>query len=362
MHLSWNTIKQRPQFVAENLTKYYTVTVMHNISFWSFAFFKKKGNNKINYYNLTLLPLTRYKLFNNLNVLINKVRNYFIIKNYQIIWLTFPEMLKYLPYKSLKNKKIIYDCMDDILEFNHILINKIRYQKLKLMEHKTVDISDIIFCSSNYLMVKMKGRYGNENKYYVVNNGYSKSIQKISFRINDKTISKVNEYLDSNDFIITYTGTIDEWFDIDILIKTLKIFNNITYILVGPVKTSIPSHHKIKLLGVVEHRYIKYVLSKSNLLVMPFKLNELILSVNPVKLYEYIESGNPIIATKYGETLKFKEFVYLYNTFEEYSNYLSMIMSGKNLYKQNKVDRRLFCQLNDWSQRVNYMYKIMQTI
>ena len=48
--------------------------------------------------------------------------------------------------------------------------------------------------------------------------------------------------------------------------------------------------------------------------MMPFILNELIESVDPVKLYEYINFEKNIICIKYDEILRFKDFVYFYNT------------------------------------------------
>lgn len=104
---------------------------------------------------------------------------------------------------------------------------------------------------------------------------------------------------------LTYIGTIAEWFDFNLIIHALDKYQNLEVRLYGPVRTSyIPPHERLKHMGSVNHDKIMDIMHKATGLIMPFIVNDLILSVNPVKLYEYIYSGKPIAAIKYGESEK----------------------------------------------------------
>ena len=92
------------------------------------------------------------------------------------------------------------------------------------------------------------------------------------------------------------------------------------------------------------------ILSSSDILIMPFVVNELIESVNPVKLYEYIYSGKPCLAPKYGESMQFKEYVNLYESHEECLSQIENIIKGDLKQKPQEACRE-FVKHNTWSDR-----------
>lgn len=112
--------------------------------------------------------------------------------------------------------------------------------------------------------------------------------------------------------VITYIGTISQWINWDLILKSLKSFDNIEYHFYGPLDCTVPSHERIFYKGILPQNKIADAMQASDLLVMPFYVNSLIESVNPVKLYEYILSGIPSMACGYSESEKFSDYVYLY--------------------------------------------------
>ena len=123
MHIPWGWLKQRPHFLAENLAKHSMIDVYYrkantvsknamlttksNISNLSI-----KGYNELPF---DKIPILKYLHLEWINTLIIK---YQIpkLKRYDYIWLTSP--FQYLALKPLlKRQKVVYDCMDDILEF-----------------------------------------------------------------------------------------------------------------------------------------------------------------------------------------------------------------------------------------------------
>ena len=104
----------------------------------------------------------------------------------------------------------------------------------------------------------------------------------------------------------------------------------------------------------------------ADVLIMPFNLNELILSVNPVKLYEYVLSGKPCLAPKYGETEPFQDYVYLYYNKEDAINTITAILAGNLGTKKSKEDCTAFARQNTWEERGgvinNILTKLVKTM
>src|SRR5690606_9125762 len=66
---------------------------------------------------------------------------------------------------------LIWDCMDDELEFNHIRNNYGTHEKYKEYELKLMKRANIILCSSRYLSIKIQNRSNIYRDINIVNNG-----------------------------------------------------------------------------------------------------------------------------------------------------------------------------------------------
>jgi len=139
MHLDWKYFKQRPQFMAEELSNFYNITVIH---FYSKRYLFRNSDNKTpNEKEINIKPAFRLPLYeNDMIYKINKVylRLYFkfIIKKYKpdILWITFPQLYDYI--SPTNNLKIIYDCMDNITSesFDEKFLKKILDLEIKLLK------------------------------------------------------------------------------------------------------------------------------------------------------------------------------------------------------------------------------------
>ena len=358
-HVPWNWIKQRPQFIAEELSKYFS------LDFFYFASYNSKGlvsnPSNIKKYRIFKLP---YK-FVNKSTFISGLNNFLIklqlnnrLKNYEIIWLTHPILYKYIKGNLEKDKKIlIYDCMDDALAFPQ-LEPKIKKEIFSLEKLLCID-SQIIFVSSNNLKKVLMNRYRiSEEKIYVVNNGIDKNLC-----VERNLPPSIESFFNKNKNLkkLVYVGTISAWLDFDVIIESLNRYNNIEYLLFGPADVSIPLHKRLRHFNSVEHHLVFSILKKADILVMPFKLNALIESVDPVKVYEYISTGKPSLVKEYGETLKFKDFVFLYKNKEDYLSKLNLILNNNfNSLEINIKKREEFIENATWEKRVFKIKKIIE--
>ena len=249
--------------------------------------------------------------------------------------------------------------MDDATEFPYVKKNSKELKKILKYENNLCKTSAIIICSSANLKQKLIQRYNiNANKIKTINNGIN--INNLSRK--DAIPLKIkNLFIDNDKIKIVYIGTISEWFDFDLIIKSLNDFKSIMYLLIGPKEVDIPNKSNIKYFGPVQHEYVSSIMDLADILVMPFKKNELIKSVNPVKVYEYIYSGKPSIIIKYEETMIFKDYVFLYDSYESYCDYLRRIIERKT-YIINNEKRLLFLKNSTWESRVKIIYDTIKKL
>ncbi|MDF2515192.1 MAG: glycosyltransferase [Sphingobacterium sp.] len=355
MHISWKWAKQRPQFLAECLSKDYFVNVVQKKDYRG-KNFEGKLLKHIKLIYLFLLPYnSRSKLSRFFNTIIIKLfygKSYFGSK---IIWVTSPELYWILP-KRKPTQLLVYDCMDDMLSFDDIKNNPKIYDFYKTAERKLLSESDIVFSSSAHLKDVLIQRYKLKKEIHVVNNGLTLNIpleDNGSENILRRHQTKVN---------LVYIGTVSKWMDWDLILASLKNDNSLLYHIVGPIEYDGPKHERIIYYGSIDHHRVFQVMSQADILIMPFVVNDLIKSVNPVKLYEYIYSGKAVLSVNYPETEKFSEFVWLYNGVQEYCQLLTHIKRSQFASKKSHLECKEFCESNNWESRYNVIKPILTSV
>lgn len=343
--VEWGWIKQRPQFLAEELSSYYDITYTTRTTFTR----TKRQGGKINCWHLFRLPFDSNALINKVNKWLIRLQIRTTIKKFDIVWLTSPSQYEYFD-KISDLPMLIYDCMDDMVEFH---ASEEKRKVIMANEKKLVNNADILFCSSHYLANKLKNRYGRED-VIIINNAIKSSLPVLPFENQDK-ICKRDKYT------ISYFGTISEWMDWDLIRVVLDKFENVEFRMYGPCAVKTPEMERLVFEGLVSHDEVFVKMSESNCLIMPFVVTELIKSVNPVKLYEYVYSGKPCLAPRYGETEPFSEYVYLYSDIDECIHAIkSLILENKG--KASRKECIVFAQANTWKSRANLIYSVIENV
>ena len=355
MHVNWFWIKQRPHFLAEKLRSYFNITVLSPESFReNKQLIITKKPSFVKFYKI--LPLQRFKksiIHQRLDnaIIICQIRKY--VKKSKYIWITSP--LDYLIVRKCINQSqlVVYDCMDDFLEFPSIKSCSKLTSNYFVAEQELLVRANAVFASSKYLKEKLQARYKGISQIFVINNAISST-----FFIQNNTRSEVT-YPENYGFTdLIYIGTISYWLDFDLLLESLVHFNKIRYILIGPSERNIPIHDRIIYLGLRKHKELLAYMKKANALIMPFIVNDLIKSVNPVKLYEYISSGRPIITCSYEEIEQFNGFGYKYNNNSEYFVLLDRLIKNELKQKEDKICRD-FLESNNWENRADLISKML---
>lgn len=342
-HVPWDWTKQRPQFLAEELMNHYQVIYVQMGSF------RKKtviNDKTVEIKSLFHIPFARFSLINYLNLLLYKIQLANLCRKADMIWFTSPQVLNWIPKRFFDSKFTVYDCMDDMIELFP------SEKKMRINEYKLFQQAALVLSSSAHLAEKLKRRYGNRD-ITIVNNAISSQFDSAATPLP----SDYNKYFDKDKFTLSYVGSISSWMDFELLSVIHEKYPQITINLWGPPHdVKIPVNCCINLCGTVEHKYVSSILSLSDILIMPFVVNELIESVNPVKLYEYIYSGKPCIAPLYGESLPFENFVSLYRTHDECISIIEKIVKG-DLQQKSLADCKAFVKNNTWKNRVDDIYE-----
>lgn len=346
MHYPWQWLKQRPQFLAETFAEYFNLTVAYRNPYKKANLVPTEvvGNVKIK--ELRSLPFDRVNAVKKINRILLTRQLDSLLKQNEIVWLTYPELYDWIEKKITDRHFIIYDCMDDTMEFPNTKNNPKLAQHLFKSEKTLCARANLIFCTSERLFSVLQKRYSiDTRKTHVVNNAiHLYTPQEITY---NKTIDTLFK---SNKVKIVYVGAVAEWFDFEPVLESLKHFDDIEYLFFGPLEVKLPEHPRVKALGTIQHMQVFQVLKNADVLIMPFKVTDLVLGINPVKLYEYIYSCKPVLVKRYPETEKFSPYVTLYSTTEEYTQALRKILE-KRAPIENHDERLAFARKNSWPQR-----------
>ena len=349
MHVDWDWIFQRPHIFALKLEEKYDVVTAYNYRIFNRSNYKKNKLRPIKELKLFQVPKAyKFKLPRMFNTIINQYyKKKFKKQAFDYIWICHPKMLDFIPndYEGI----LIYDCMDRHSE----MTTNDYYKQLYLRnENCILKDADIIFASSSFLVKDLKKRSNEITNIHLVRNGFS----EVSARNNLNKI-KENSYVSK----IGYIGTVASWFDFEILENSLLTTTNVEYHIIGPVEDEIMiDNEAIVFQGTVPHENLQNFVQQYDCLIMPFKVNEIILAVDPVKLYEYISYGKCIISVYYPEIERFSDYVYFYNNQSEYDLLISNLIKKDFKPKYSEKEQREFLEKNTWDERMSQILKLLE--
>lgn len=358
MHVDWNWAKQRPHFLFEGLSQKYNVDLYYIKK--NFVATKKNTNKMQELYLGNIFPIYKIPLSGKSCplALIERLINSKLItslpdKEYDIIWVTSPIILHFIPSSWLRDKRVIYDCMDDYLAFPK---NKSQILMHQSYEEELIRLSELIFTSSQTLRERIESRYSSilKNKAIeVVNNAISKTW------LDGQSQTAIEK--SSGLFKLIYVGTIGEWLDFDNLLYLLESVSQIEIHLIGPIDTRIVKHPRLHYIGSVSHEKLPHLMNNANAFIMPFKSTELVQAVDPVKIYEYMSYPKPIIANSYQETKKFKDYINLYSNRDELVSLINNLIDN-NIVDESILSRAEFLKDNTWDTRVSYIISKIEAL
>ena len=276
------------------------------------------GRMQIKNENLTILtPFPRLPYRNhfgwigwvNQKLLLYKIRKAANILNFNtpILW-TFLHQTADLIGK-LDEEVSVYHCVDDwpiLLPMAGMGVPSV----IQKDEQKLISSMDIIIGVSPKLL-----NYADlsEKKVAEIPNGVDITLFDMD-RYSDKTLPFDMKNLPRP--IIGFSGSIGEWIDIDLILKTAKHFSDASVVIIG-LNEKNPDIYRLKLmdnvhfLGMKSREDVPKYISGFDVCLMPFKHSEIGEGLIPLKMFEYLAMGKPVVSISSDALKPFKDVLFL---------------------------------------------------
>lgn len=163
--------------------------------------------------------------------------------------------------------------------------------------------------------------------------------------------------------VICYYGSLASWFDYDLIKKIARKFSKYAIVLIGLEyddsfkKSRINNLKNVFYLGKKDYKDLHKYSENSDLLIIPFLINEITESTSPVKLFEYMATRIPILTTDMKECRKYKSVMIGKN----HDDFIAKIDSTMNLINdKDYLDLEMKEALeNTWEEKADIILKLL---
>lgn len=157
--------------------------------------------------------------------------------------------------------------------------------------------------------------------------------------------------------IALYLGSLEPWFDFELLNQLTLALPEVSFVLVGPdhlAQRRLEHRSNLHLLGARSHCDVPAYVQHADLGLIPFDIRghaDFVSTVHPLKLYEYLAAGLPVVATAWPELRRISSPAVLCETVEEH---VAAIRTA--IAQPGEVSARLeFARAADWSRRLRLL-------
>lgn len=341
---------QRPQHIANNLAKqgclvFYEVTTMTD----KVKTIKKHSENiyLINFNNIALNKILMKEL--------SKINKPKYVQLYSTDWkLSKENMEAYIN----QGYKFIYEYIDHLSpelagtkDIPKNIIDKYEY----VMSNKDV----YVIVTADALEQEVIKRRGKKNLAFSTNGvdyNYFKTYEDYKFE------PEFQDIVDIGKPIIMYYGALAKWVDYEI-IKALADTNKYSVVLFGikydeSYDEELGEYKNVFFLGSRDYKVLKYYAKCSEVLTIPFKINDITNSTSPVKIFEYMALNIPIVTTDMPECRKYKSVLIGKNK----KDFLKKIEDARKLINDKKYIKLLDKEAkdNDWSMKAKVIIDLIK--
>jgi len=265
--------------------------------------------------------INRFYIFSRLSFLLKKLG----FQNY-ILWIyraTDLYSIKYFNYK-----KLVFDMCDDLPGYEKKY--KWKYQYINNCTNSLVKNSDLVFVTAHMLLKKYKNLSTN---IHLIPNGYDSDL------FNHKNLAFFPQELSNmSSPIIGFVGTLFEFLDYD-LIENIVIKNpDKKFVFVGPCNSivkkrweDIIKYKNVLWLGKRKKEEIPSIISKFDLCINPFKMDEISKSVSPLKVFEYLAMRKPVVSIEMKSLMREKvgKLIYFASDTAEFNKKIDYALKNK---------------------------------
>ena len=253
-----------------------------------------------------------------------------------VIYCSDPVPVKW-PNKRM-NGVFLYDCMDDWSGFPFKSGDVVDWERSICAK------ADIVAVVSEPLAERLRSR-GIETEILVVPNAVD---------VKDFCCPATKSPHEQGPPTVGYLGSIDEWFDWDIVLHLARSMPEIIIVLVGPHRGELPQlPPNVILEGKQPYSKMPDYLAKFDVCIIPFDVRiPYVKTVSPIKLYEYLAAGKVVVSTSLPDARNFEQegIVYVADTA---TDFVAVVKEAMNMAREDVLvkTRLAIAESNTWAKR-----------
>ena len=237
--------------------------------------------------------------------------------------------------RDLPSSVVVYDCMDELSLFRGAP------RELTDLEGELMRRTDVVFTGGFSLYEAKRSRHPNVH-------AMPSSIDVEHFRQARAGLSEPPDQARISGPKLGFAGVIDERMNLDLLAAVASSHPEWQFIMIGPIvkidAAVLPRNRNIHYLGQKNYEELPAFLSKWDVALMPFAMNEATRYISPTKTPEYLASGRPVVSTPIRDVVHtYKEFVRIADTPEEFARAIA----------DSLEDRRDAHRFTEWQKRAD---------
>ena len=315
--------------------------------------FSELNDKLILFTPLFVLPLWRfypiYKIDRFMNVIILKSKLRSLGIREPVLWFYHPYDACVLDYWK-DRKAACFDWAELWSEW-FVEFSPKRLKFVAELEERMIRGCDLVFTVSQELT--RRARRWNPNSHFLASGASLEMFEGIGKDDIPEDIERIPQP------IVGYVGTIGERVDVELLYKISRRFPKASLVLVGrvlkdridpEVLEGLKARDNVYFLGEREYRELPGYIAAFKVGIIPYiperiKLNE------PTKHYDYLAAGKPVVSTAIEELLRFKDYIYIARSHEEFLELLDRALNEDDPERARK--RLRFMEGNTWSVRAD---------
>lgn len=279
------------------------------------------------------------------------------------------------------DKRIIHLYSSDTISRYNIVEEALKRKDKVLYEYIDEIHDDITHRVPDYYLEKHKKILKNEKCYVIATADklYDdvKKVRKERFALstngvniedfvrneNDEIPERILELRERYEKILCYYGSLAKWYDYALIKKISKKFPKYAIVLIGLEyddsfkKSNVDNLKNVYYLGKVNYSELHKYSENTDLLMIPFLINEITESTSPVKLFEYMATNIPILTTDMKECRKYKSVI-IGHDHEDFINKIDSTIDLINNedYLKTEMEEALD---NTWHQKANIIIDLL---
>jgi glycosyltransferase involved in cell wall biosynthesis len=197
---------------------------------------------------------------------------------------------------KLNERGVVYDCMDELSQFQGAP------KELLENEKRLLESADLVFTGGHQMYLN-KSRH-NKNCHFF---GCGVDVPHFAqARSDDTTIPPDIDFMARP--ILGWFGVIDERVDYPLLDKLAEVHPEWSIAMIGPVvkvdPNLLPHRPNLFWLGGRDYRVLPNYCKAFDVCLMPFAINSATQYINPTKALEYMATGKPIVSTAITDVIR----------------------------------------------------------